>query len=167
MYLKFALRDLGLALGALLLWALVARRSAVPDAIGDFSGVLAGVLLGATALLTHEWGHFLGALAGRGPVRPGASLRSPFVFRFDSRRSSQAQFLVMSVGGWLGTVAAVWAAAALLPGGELASRVARGTTLISAVLAFAIEVPLVARALWTGRLPDLDRRPAKPSEGLA
>src|SRR5262245_65162494 len=91
MYPKFFLRDAAIALGAALLWALVARRSAVPGPVGDFSGVLFGFLLGAVALLTHEWGHFLGAVSSCSEITPGRSLRSLFSFSFASRRNSQAR----------------------------------------------------------------------------
>jgi hypothetical protein len=168
MYKRFLVRDAAILLGSALLWALVARRSAVPGIVADTTGVLAGALLGGCALLVHEWGHLLGALASRSAVRPGASLRSLFVFRFDAQRSSRAQFVAMSLGGWVGTALAA-SGASFLPPDDLASRVARGLTWVSVLLVVIIEVPLVTRALWTGRVPglvDLDRKPG-PSEGLA
>jgi len=157
---KFLVRDLAIGLGAALLWALVARRSAIPGPVGDFSGVLAGFLLGGCALLTHEWGHLLGALSSRSDIAPGRSLRSLFSFSFDVRRNSQAQFVAMSVGGWIGTAAWVWAVYAWFPQADLASRVARGTALVSAALAAGIEIPLVARALWTGKAPRVETQRA-------
>jgi hypothetical protein len=160
MYRKFLLRDAALVAAATLLWALVARRSAVPGPIGDFGGVLVGFVLGAVALLTHEWGHFLGAVASRSRIAPGRSLRSPFGFSFDTRENSQAQFLAMSVGGWIGTAFWVWAVYAWFPQDDLASRVAHGTALISAATAAVIEIPLVARALWTGKLPRIETQRA-------
>lgn len=163
MYRRYLARDLALVLAALLLWAALARRSALPGPWGDFSGVLAGFLLGAAALLFHEWGHWLGAVASGSRIRPGTSLRSPFSFSFDSRQNSQPQFLAMTLGGWLGNAASVWAAYALFGGDELASRVARGSTLVFALVAAAIEIPLVARSLWTGKIPriETDRVPQK------
>lgn len=161
MYRRYLVRDLVLVLVASLLWAAVAQRSAAPGPWGDFAGVLSGLLLGASALLFHEWGHWLGAVASRSEIRPGRSLKSPFSFSFDSRRNSQAQFLAMTVGGWLGNAASIWAAYVLLPGDDLASRVARGGTLVFALIAAAIEIPLVARALRTGKIPriETDRAP--------
>jgi hypothetical protein len=153
-------RDASIVLGAVLLWALVAGRSAVPGPLGDLSGVLAGALLGGCALLTHEWGHFLGAALGRSRIAPGTSLRSPFSFSFDSLRNSQGQFLAMSLGGWVGTAFWVWAVYAWFPHEDLASRVARGTALISAAVAALIEIPLVARSLWTGKIPRVETQRA-------
>jgi hypothetical protein len=160
MYRRFFLRDAGIVLGAALLWALVARRSSVPGPVGDFSGVLAGLLLGGCALLTHEWGHFLGAVLSRSEIAPGRSLRSPFSFSFDSRRNSQGRFLAMSLGGWIGTALWVWVAYAFFGQDDLASRVARGTALVSAALAAIFEIPIVARVLWTGKLPRVETQRA-------
>jgi len=168
MYRKFLMRDLAIVLGAGLLCALVARPSSVPGPVGDFSGVLVGFLLGACALLSHEWGHLLGALASRSSIKPNTRpWRSLFSFSFDSGSNSRGQFVVMSVGGWIGTLAAVWAAYAWLPGDHLAARVARGTTLVSALVAFGIEIPLVARALWTGSIPRVETQREQPSKSAA
>jgi hypothetical protein len=168
MYARFLARDLAIAAGAVLLRALLASPSSVPGVAGDFAGVFAGFLLGACALLSHEWGHLAGAVLSRSSITPGRSLRSLFSFSFDAGRNSRAQFVAMSLGGWVGTVAAVLAAYTWLPGGDLASRVARGTTLISALLVVVIEIPLVARALWTGKVPRVEtRREPEVSQGLA
>jgi hypothetical protein len=168
MFARFLARDVAIAALALLVFALLAGPSSVPGIPGDFAGVFAGFLLGACALLTHEWGHLLGAVLSRSSVTPGASLRSPFSFSFDAGRNSRGQFVAMSLGGWAGTAAAVLAAYAFLPADDLASRVARGTTLISALLVIAIEVPLVARVLWTGKVPRVEtRREPEASQGLA
>jgi len=156
MYRRYLARDLLLVLAAALLWAAVSRRSQVPGPLGDFLGVLAGVLLGGSALLLHEWGHWLGAVASQSEIRAGTRLRSPFSFSFDSGRNSRAQFVAMSVGGWLGNAASVWAAYALLPAEDLASRVARGSVLVFALVAAVIEIPLVTRALWTGKVPRVE-----------
>ena len=161
MYRRYLVRDLALVLAAALLWAAVARSSASAGPFADFSGVLAGLLLGGAALLFHEWGHWLGAVASRSRIRPGRSLKSPFSFSFDSRHNSQAQFLSMTFGGWLGNAVALWAAYALLPGDDLASRVARGAAGVSAFVAAVIEIPLVVRSLRTGKIPriETDRMP--------
>jgi hypothetical protein len=169
MYARFLARDLGITAAATGLWALAAGPSLTPGVVGDLAGVLTGFLLGACALLTHEWGHLLGALASRSRVTPNTRLwRSLFSFSFDSRRNSRAQFVAMSVGGWIGTLAAVFAAYAWLPGDDLASRVVRGTTLVSALVAFGIEIPLVVRALWTGTVPRVEtQREPQPGKSMA
>jgi hypothetical protein len=156
MYARFFARDLAVVAAAALLWNLAAGYSAGAGVVGDFTGVVVGAALGVCALPLHEWGHFLGAVLGRSRIRPGESLRALFAFSFDSRANSQRQFLVMSLGGWVGTAAAVFVAYGLLPPELLASRVARGMVLLSVLLVVVTEVPLLARAFWTGRIPPVE-----------
>lgn len=167
MFPKLLARDLVVVAVAALAWWLLAPLSAGAGAVSDFSGFLAGALAGAGAFLLHEWGHLLGALASRSAVRPAESLRSPFVFAFDSRASSRAQFLVMSFAGFAATAAVVWVAYAVLPSELLASRVARGAVLFLAFLGVVLEVPLVVYALATGRVPPLEGRQSSPPEPRA
>jgi hypothetical protein len=161
MFPKLLVRDLGVVALAALAWLLLAPLSAGAGALSDFSGVVAGALAGAGAFLLHEWGHLLGALASRSAVRPTESLRSPFVFAFDSRANSRAQFLVMSFAGFAATAAGVWAAYAMLPPELLASRVARGAVVFLAFLGVVLEVPLVVYALASGRVPPLEAAPPR------
>lgn len=163
MYAKLLSRDAAIVATAVLLWLLGARHSAGTGPVADFTGVLLGALLGACALLVHEWGHFAGAVATRSAISPAASLRSVFSFSFDSKRNSQRQFLAMTAGGWIGTATAVAVAYGALPSDLLASRVARGMALLSVALVVATEIPLVLRALWTGRIPPVETRRA-PAE---
>jgi hypothetical protein len=155
-YARLLARDQSIVAAAALLWRLGSPLSAQAGAVGDLAGLVAGAALGACALPLHEWGHLLGAVLGRSRIRPSPGLRSPFVFSFDSRANSQRQFLAMSFGGWLGTAAAVCVAYGLLPSELLASRVARGMVGLSVLLVLATEVPLLARALWTGRIPPIE-----------
>jgi hypothetical protein len=168
MYGKLFARDASIVASAVLLWSLAAPFSAGPGPVGDLAGLVAGVVLGVCALPLHEWGHFLGALASRSVVQPAASLRALFVFSFDSRRNSRRQFVVMSLGGWVGTVVAVWVAYGVLPSDLLASRIARGMVLLSVLLVLVTEVPLLARAFWTGRIPPVETgRPPRSDERAA
>ena len=156
MYAKLFARDLSIVVAVVALWRLTAGFSAGDGPVGDFSGLLVGAALGACALPLHEWGHFLGALASRSAMRPAESLRSLFAFSFDSQQNSRRQFLAMSFGGWVGTALAVWVAYGVLPSELLASRVARGMTLLSVLLVVVTEVPLLVRAYWTGRIPPVE-----------
>jgi hypothetical protein len=156
MYAKLAARDLAIGAGAVLLWVLASGFSAGAGFVSDFSGLVVGLALGSCTFLLHEWGHLLGALAGRSAVRPAESLRSPFIFSFDSQLNSRRQFLAMSVAGFAATGAAIWVSYALLPSELLATRVARGVALVSAFLVVAIELPLVGWALWGRRLPPVE-----------
>lgn len=168
MYGKLFARDASIVAAAVLLWSLAAPFSAGPGPVADLAGLVAGVVLGVCALPIHEWGHFLGALASRSAVQPAASLRALFVFSFDSRRNSRRQFVVMSLGGWVGTAVAVWVAYGILPSDLLASRIARGMALLSVLLVLVTELPLLARAFWTGRIPPVETlRPPRSAERAA
>jgi hypothetical protein len=156
MYAKLFARDLAIVATIAVLWRLGAGFSAGDGAIADLAGLLLGAALGACALPLHEWGHFLGGLASGSTMRPAESLRKLFAFSFSSQLNSQRQFLAMSIGGWAGTAAAVWVAYGLLPSELLASRVARGMTLLSVLLVVVNEVPLLVRAFWTGRIPPVE-----------
>lgn len=153
---RLALRDAALAAGAIGFWTLTAELSAGRGVVADFFGLLAGLAVGVVAYLLHEWGHLAGALAVGSVVHPSRSLRSPFVFSFDSKRNSRQQFLVMSLGGFGVTAAAIGVAYGLLPDGLLATRVARGAIGFLAFLGVAIELPLFVYTLLGGGVPPVD-----------
>ena len=156
MFLKLVASDLVIAAIAVFAWRLAAPLSAGTGAVSDLTGVVVGLLIGACAFLAHEWGHLLGALATRSAVRPAESLRSAFVFQFDSRNNSRRQFLVMSFAGFAATAAVVWVAYAILPPDLLASRVARGAIVFLAFLGVVLEVPLVVYSIVARRVPPLE-----------
>jgi len=105
------------------------------------TGVLAGAALSVT---THEWFHYLGArLAGGRYTRvtqPGL-----FVYNWDFNANNTRQFLLMSVAGSVGSVAALWLIAATLPAdtsGRIAVQAAAWGNL---AFAASIEWPVLAR----------------------
>ncbi|RIL02587.1 MAG: hypothetical protein DCC71_16200 [Proteobacteria bacterium] len=153
MLLRFAIRDAAIALAATAVWLLAARHSGGAGALADLTGVVAGLLVGVTAAVSHEWGHLLAGAAAGGRMRINADLRSQFLFSFDADASTLRQFVVMSLGGFVVTGLFVWLVYALLPDGLLATRVARGAVLFLASLGFVIELPLLLVALARGRVP--------------
>jgi hypothetical protein len=152
-YARLAARDASIIAVALVAWWLVAGLSSGEDALGDFTGFVAGLLLGATGFVLHEWGHLLAALATRSAVEPSESLRSSFIFSFDSQSNSLGQFVVMSLGGFVVTAAVVWSFYAYLPDDLLASRVARGAALFLAFLGVSLELPFFFLALQRRSIP--------------
>ncbi|MCG8591847.1 MAG: hypothetical protein MJE66_21345 [Proteobacteria bacterium] len=153
---KLALRDAGILAAAGAAWWWAAPLTTGTGPVADFLGLVVGVGLGVGILLLHEWGHLAGALATGSHVRAAASLSSRYLFSFDSKRNTRSQFLVMSVGGFLVTGAAVAVTYGLLPDGALASRVARGAALFGVFLMVVIEFPLVAWALLRPTLPPIE-----------
>jgi hypothetical protein len=158
---KLLARDLAIVALTALIWQLGAEASAVPGLRGDFAGVLAGVTIGVSAYLLHEWGHLVGAMLAGSTVHPARSLASGFLFSFDSRANTRRQFLSLSFGGWLATAIVLWAVYAQLPSELFASRVARGVVTANVLLVIVIEVPLVAWSLLTGRVPPVENQPAQ------
>jgi hypothetical protein len=150
---KFALRDASLLGATLLFWWIAAERSAGPGPVADFTGLLAGLLAGASAYVLHEWGHLLTAFALGSTVGVNANLRSPFAFRFDPDHNSLAQFVGMSLGGFFVTGVVVAVAYGLLPEGLLATRVARGAVLFLTFLTVVLELPLLVYGIVRGRVP--------------
>ena len=167
MFAKLLARDLAILGVALVAWQLAAPLSAGTGAVSDVSGVLLGLLFGAGAFLLHEWGHLLGALATGSAVKPPASLRSPFVFSYESRTNSRRQFLAMSFAGFAATALVVWVAYAVLPSGLLATRVARGLVVFLTFLTVVLEVPLVLYSLVSRKVPPLDLESRRQAERAA
>lgn len=155
-FLPFALRDAAIVAAAGLLWWLAAARSAGDGMLSDLAGVVVGLAVGVSVFALHEWGHLIGALLSRSVVRPADSLRSAYLFSYDSRRNSRPQFLVMSVGGFLVTGAAVAFVVLGLPDDLLATRVARGSVAFLATLTVVLEFPLVFVALVRRTLPPVE-----------
>jgi hypothetical protein len=152
-YAKFAARDAAIIAAALVFWWVAADLSGGSGALADFTGFVAGLLVGATGFILHEWGHLLAAFASRSAVEPNQKLRSGFIFSFDARSNSLGQFLVMSSGGFVVTAAIVWSFYAFLPDHLLATRIARGAALFLAFLGVTLEVPLVLMALHGRAIP--------------
>jgi hypothetical protein len=156
MWLKLAVRDLLLLAAFAALWWWAAPLSAGDGFVADFLGLAAGLGLGVGHYLLHEWGHALGGLATRSVIRPAASLRSRFLFSFDSQENSRAQFLAMSFSGFAVTGVVLWAVYTQLPDVWLATRVARGAVLFLVALTVFIEFPLVIYALVRNRVPPVE-----------
>ncbi len=166
MFWKLAGRDGLILAGVAALWVLAAPWSGGRGALADLSGVVVGLGLGVGAFLLHEWGHLLGGLAARSEVHAPASLRSVYLFSFDSKRNSRRQFLVMSFSGFAVTALAVWLAYGLLPGELLATRVARGAVAFLASLTVFLEIPIVLVSLLRPKaLPPVEVFQATPKTG--
>jgi len=153
MLIRFLIRDVMIVGATGLAWWGLAARSAGTGLMADFSGWIVGLLLFACAYLAHEWSHYLGAVAMRSNVLVGTNLGSGFLFSFQPEGNSVAQFVVMSVSGFVATAAAVAFFYYGLPDEYLATRIARGGALFLAFLGVALEVPLLTYGLITRAVP--------------
>jgi hypothetical protein len=165
---RHALRDGVLVAGTLALWSLDAS---LRDAGGPVATGVAWLTGAATALvgyLVHEWGHWLAATLSGATVHLPGSARSAFLFRFDPERSSRAQFLAMSLGGYAATAGVVAALVVTLPLPALSARVALGLTALGVLATALLELPPFLRVLRGGPLPrGAAYQSASPGEPLA
>jgi hypothetical protein len=109
--------------------------------LAGITGVIAG--FGAVTVF-HEWGHWLGAKVSGGRYTIPASL-GLFVYDWDFDSNSVRQFFIMSIGGNLGGLLALWylASAVATDSGGRAALVAGAV--FSVVFAAVIEWPVLWR----------------------
>lgn len=153
MLIRFVLRDLAIVALTLVLWWLLAARSAGSGPVADVAGWAAGLMMGVCAYLAHEWSHYLGGLAMRSQMQTGTNLASGFLFSFEAEGNSVAQFVVMSVSGFVATAVVLFAFYTYLPDAYLATRVARGGVVFLALLGIVLELPLLLTGVLTKRVP--------------
>lgn len=158
MFFKFAARDLVFFAAVYLLWQWLAPLSAQQSPLGDFIGVALGGLVALSFHLGHEWGHVAGGLLGRSQMTAAPDMLALSLMTYHSSGNSKAQFMLMSVLGFVATGLAVWFSYTQLPDDLLASRIARGFSLVQVFAAVVIEMPLVFWALFGKSLPPLDKK---------
>jgi len=157
MFTKIALRDAAVLAAVATLWAFVAHHSAGDGVAADLAGVVLGVGFGVVVFLLHEWGHLLGGLAAGARFIEPPSVKSVYLFSFDTKCNSRSQFLWMSFGGFFVTGVALWIVYGWLPPELLATRVARGAIVFLTTLTVVLEFPLVIVSLFRySALPSIE-----------
>jgi len=156
MFLRLAVRDASIIALVVLLWHLVAHWTLGESIVADGAGVMLGLLAGLCLYLLHEWGHLLGALLSGSRVAAPTSLKTIFLFSFDSKQNDLRQFLIMSLSGFAASGVVIWSYYAFLPDDLFATRVARGAAVFGAFLTIVLEFPLVAYALLGRGLPPVE-----------
>jgi hypothetical protein len=154
---KFIARDLIIAAATASVWLTAGDWMAGTGPVADLLGLLVGLGAAFSVVKIHEWGHFLGAAATGSNYRLATRLGSTFMFAFDSKDNSKRQFLVMSLGGFIGTAIVLVVSYALLPDEVLATRITRGMAVLGALAGIVLEVPLLLRGMFGTRLPPLDK----------
>ena len=150
-WLKLGVRDAVIVALTVAVWLFTDGR---PEAVTPWwLSVIAGLLLGVTGFLLHEWGHLLGARISGGRALPARSLRSVFLFAFDVQRSSPRQFLAMSYGGYIASVLGLGVVLALVSLDRLSGQVALGFTGFGLLVTAVLEIPTTVRVLRGRDLP--------------
>lgn len=140
-------RDLGIALAALSIWAAADTWYAVTGlGLAAWVSVLNGILVGAAITgLLHEWGHLTGArLSGAtAPLAPAKGFLP--LFNFDFAKSETSQFQAMSIGGNLPTWGFALLLATTLPL-DAPGRIALVSSVVgSSIFALIVELPVMSR----------------------
>ncbi len=140
---RFAARDAVITVAATLFWWLEPHARSSGGGAAVAAGVLAGLGAGLFAAIAHEWGHLSGALLTGAPVSPAPKLTSPFMFRFDTKKSSRRQFLAMSYGGFIASALVIFAYLKWLPLDALSGRIALAFVALGLLATITLEVPVV------------------------
>ncbi len=147
---KFLIRDVLVVIAAIIALATLQNGTAAQQ-------VFVGVVVGVCAYLFHEWAHWLGAWLVDATVVKPDRIFSPFLFSFDSRANTYAQFLAMTWPGFLATATYMACFYFLLPWQQ--SLWAMVALILGAMLAFAtvvIEGPILLYALWKRSVPPVE-----------
>ncbi len=153
---KFIARDLIVAAATASVWLAARDWMAGTGPVADLLGLMAGLGTAFCALKVHEWGHFLGAAATGSSYRLATRLGSTFMFAFDSKHNTKRQFVIMSLGGFIGTAIVLIGSYTLLPDELLATRITRGVAVLGALAGIILEVPLLLWGMFAKSLPPLD-----------
>jgi hypothetical protein len=167
MFCRMAIRDATIIALGVVLWRGLAAYTEGDTMLADLLGLVLGLLVGTGGYFLHEWGHLAGAVLSGSVVHPPHTLKTGFLFSFDSKRNDKRQFLIMSLSGFAMTAWVTFAFYTFLPDGLLASRVARGVAMLGAFLAVFLETPILLYGLFgsTG-IPPIEA-PGHPRPELA
>ena len=152
---KLIARDLSLWASMLvLLWAEArALEQGAAAALSISLGVLASVFVAGCVLYLHEAGHLLGSLATRSVVHYPTKISAPLLFDFDVANNDRRQFLAMSLGGYLGSIASIALVFAFMPLDRLSGKLSVGLALLNGLISLVLEGPTTWRVLRGGEPP--------------
>jgi hypothetical protein len=151
---RLALRDTAVLLATLGLWAADAQLRGTGGAAATAIAIGAGTLTALVGYLVHEWGHLLAARASGSVVHLPERLASVFLFRFDADRNSRAQFLAMSMGGFVASGLSVALLIAVLPRGTTSGVAALALTGLGVLATIVLEFPTFWRVARGAPIPN-------------
>lgn len=155
---KLLLRDLVLIVITVVVWNLSRTLEAAQSPAMWPVSLLGGVLIALCGYLLHEWGHLIGAMVSRSRVELPERVSAVFLFKFDTGLNSRAQFLSMSIGGFIASGIVVAALFSLLSFDLWVNRTALALTVLGVLATAILELPPAWRVY---------RGAALPQEGVA
>ena len=145
-FLRFAIRD-GILIALTLAFTILDRME-LPHG-GILIAMVAGVFVPVVGFLLHEWGHLLGTWMSGAIGHAPSSLMAFFLFHFDVSKSTRAQFLAMSFGGYLATFFVVLGLIAWVDLNRLSGMIALVLSVLGIGVTVALELPTTWR-VWRG-----------------
>lgn len=154
---RYLLRDLALLSLTVVGWFGFAAYTAASGVWSDFFGVVLGLFAGACAWQFHEWGHLLAGWSMGAKMRAPKKLFSVYLFGFDNKQNSRAQFLVMALGGFVATGLVFAFVVMVLPADWMATRITRSLVMLEIAVTAILEVPgFILGAMAYSKLPSVD-----------
>lgn len=138
---KVVVRDVLVLAITLLLWVWVRQLEHAGGPLYIAVAILTGALTAFSGFLGHEWGHLIGARMANGVYAPPDSVFSIFLFKFNSDLNTNAQFVSMSMGGFVSSVLIVALLFWQLSFDHLADQVALTLTVLGVIATFVLEIP--------------------------
>lgn len=123
-------------------------------------GVLHWLALGVVAVTTflanylcHEWGHLLGARLAGSVCHPANTLKTFYLFHFDTHHNSARQFLAMAAGGLVASTLLLPVWSVVLPLHTPAGIATLTLIALGYIATLATELPVVWRIAHGAPLP--------------
>ena len=139
----YALRDAGIVAVTLLCWW-------GAQSIGAL-GIIAGIGLGMSAYLFHEWAHLLAAIRQKAPVEFATRWYAIFLFSMRTEVISKRAFFDISFAGFFATLLYLLFFLSLPPSNVQAVALSLAQCLAALTLIF--EAPIAIWAMITDRVP--------------
>lgn len=153
MFAKLAIRDLTAVAVCIGCWALEERLRAGGGVLHWLAIALVAVSTFLVNYFCHEWGHLLGAKLARGTCHPAHTLKTFYLFHFDTNHSSVRQFLAMAAGGLVASTVLLVFWLAVLPLHTTAGVAAIALLALGYIATLATELPVVWRIARGAPLP--------------
>jgi hypothetical protein len=153
MFAKLAIRDLAAIALCIGCWVFESQLREGGGALHWFAIAAVAVMTFLANYLCHEWGHWLGARLAGSVCHPANTLRTFYLFHFDTQRNSVRQFLAMAAGGLIASTILLPFWLVVLPLHTAAGIAAMALIALGYLATLATELPVVLRIARGAPLP--------------